>query len=427
MCYTLRMEFPETRGTGRRRGRSIALRGISFALVAVLAFGAGLAIGSSGSPAAVVSRIPLIGDGLDATPDPNVDLADFWKAWNALKENYVITHASSTLPTAKDRVFGAIQGLANSYGDPYTVFFPPEEAKAFSDNISGTFAGVGMEIDVKNGVLTVIAPLKGTPAEMAGIKAGDQIAAIDGKPTDGVPVDEAVNEIRGPAGTTVTLSLVRNGKAFDVKVMRAAIQVPETDDGLDASSGVYHIALYEFTENSAGLFDQAFARFLASGSKKLVIDLRGDPGGYLDAAVDIASHFLPKGATVVTEDFGGKQQNDVHTSLGYDDVPPGTKVVVLIDGGSASASEILAGALQDHHAATLIGTRSFGKGSVQELISLGGGALKVTVARWITPAGHWIMGNGITPDIVVPFTQADATAGKDPQMARAVRFLTTGK
>jgi carboxyl-terminal processing protease len=159
--------------------------------------------------------------------------------------------------------------------------------------------------------------------------------------------------------------------------------------------------------------------------------LRGNPGGYLDAAVDIASHFLPKGDTIVTEDFGGKADNQVHSSLGYDDVPNGTSVAVLIDGGSASASEILSGALQDHHAATLVGTQSFGKGSVQTLIPIDGGQLKVTVARWVTPDGHWIMGNGITPDIKIGIatstpTFTPDTAG-DPQYARAVQFLKTGK
>ena len=409
-----------------RRGRSIAARGVSFALVAALAFGAGIAIGGSGSTAAVVTHIPFVGDGLDATPDQSTDLTDFWKAWNALNANYVITHASSTLPTSKERILGAIEGLAASYGDPYTVFFPPKEAKAFADTISGSFAGVGMEIGIKDGTLTVIAPLKGTPAEAAGIKAGDEVAAIDGKSTDGVSTDQAVSEIRGPVGTTVNLTIIRDGKMLDIKIVRETIQVPETDDGIDAASGVYHIALYEFTANSASLFDQAFSRFVASGSKKLVIDLRGNPGGYLDSAVDIASHFLAKGATIVTEDFGGKEQNNVHTSLGYSDVPAGTKIVVLIDGGSASASEILAGALQDNHAATLIGTKSFGKGSVQTLIDLGGGSLKVTVARWITPAGHWIMGNGVTPNITVPYMAAGATTTPkvDPQMARAIRFLT---
>jgi len=406
-----------------------ARRGISFALVAALSFGAGLSLGAGGSTAAVVSHIPLLGDGLDATPNQSVELADFWKAWNTLEANYVITHASSTLPTVKERLFGAIGGLADSYGDPYTVFFPPKEAKAFSENISGSFAGVGMEIGIKDSVLTVIAPLKGTPAQLAGILAGDQIIAIDGKTTEGLSVDTAVTQIRGTIGTTVSFTLVRSGKSLDIKVVRDTIQVPETEDGIDTASGVYHIALYEFTANSANLFDQAFERFKTSGSKKLIIDLRGNPGGYLDAAVDIASHFIPKGAPVVTEDFGGKELNNVHASLGHDDVPAGTKIVVLVDAGSASASEILAGALQDTHAATLIGTKSFGKGSVQTLMDLDGGSLKITVARWITPAGHWIMGNGVMPDITVAYNTPGATSTPkiDPQMARAIQFLTNGK
>lgn len=411
------------------RIRNVLTHGISVALVAAIAFGAGVSMGMNGSSAAVVSHIPFIGDGLDATPDTSVDLSNFWKAWNALQTNYVSTHASSTLPAAKDRVYGAISGLANSYGDPYTVFFPPAEAKAFSESISGSFAGVGMEIDIKNGILTVVAPLKGTPAAAAGIKTGDQIAAIDGKSTDGLAIEAAVAQIRGAVGTTVALTIIRDGKLLDIKIVRDTIQVPETEDGLDAASGVYHIALYEFTSNSASLFNQAFSRFKASGSTKLVVDLRGNPGGYLDAAVDMASHFLPKGANVVTEDFGGKQDNITHTSLGYGDLPAGTKVVVLIDGGSASAAEILAGALQDNHVATVIGTQSFGKGSVQTLIPIDGGSLKVTIARWVTPAGRWIMGNGVTPDIVVAYAPKGATEKPkvDPQMARAVQFLTTGK
>jgi carboxyl-terminal processing protease len=355
--------------------KHIVSRGISYALVAALAFGAGVIMGGNGSTTSIASHIPLVGDGLDATPDQSVDLTDFWKAWNALDANYVITHASSTLPTSKERLFGAISGLASSYGDPYTVFFPPEEAKAFADNISGSFAGVGMEIGVKDNILTVIAPLKGTPAEAAGIKAGDLIATIDGKSTDGLSTEKAVTMIRGPIGTTVSFTLIRNGKSLDVKIVRDTIQVPETKDGLDEASGVYSIALYEFTSNSADLFDQAFSRFKASGAKKLIIDLRSNPGGYLDAAVDMASHFLPKGATVVTEDFGGKDKNNVHTSLGYDDVPAGTKIVVLIDGGSASASEILAGALRTRTSRPL-SKKSFGRLSAT-LIDLDKGSLKV--------------------------------------------------
>lgn len=406
----------------------VAMRGMSSALIAVLFFFIGLSVGTSGSGSTIVSRVPFIGDGLDATPDQNADLAAFWKAWNALNENYISTHASSTLPTVKERLHGAISGLASSYGDPYTVFFPPEEAKEFAENISGSFAGVGMEIGIKENVLTVVAPLKGTPAEAAGIRAGDQIIAIDGKSTDGLSTEKAVRKIRGEIGTTVEFTIIRNGgKPFEIKVVRATIQVPETKDSLDEKSGVYSIALYEFTSNSASLFSQAFSRFKDSGSRKLIVDLRSNPGGYLDAAVDIASHFLPKGAVIVTEDFGGKEPNQVHSSHGYNDLPPGTKVVVLIDGGSASASEILAGALQDAKVATLIGTKSFGKGSVQTLFDLDGGSLKVTIARWVTPAGHWIMGNGIAPNITATFTAADAEAKRDPQVKRAIEFLTTGK
>ncbi len=411
------------------RARWFGSQSVVVVLVAVVAFGGGLLLGSNGSTNAV-SQVPFLGDGLSATPDANADLTDFWKAWNALEDNYVITHASSTMPSVQDRVYGAIQGLAASYGDPFTVFFPPSEAKSFNESIAGSFAGVGIEIDVKNGVLTVVAPLKGTPAAAAGVKTGDQILAIDGKPTDGMSTDQAVSLIRGPKGTAVTLTIARAGVRQDIRIVRDTIQVPETDDGYDAATGVYHIALYEFTANSATLFDEAWARFKASGAKKLVIDLRGNPGGYLDAAVDIASHFLPKGDTIVTEDFGGTQPNQVHSSLGYNDLPKGTAVVVLIDGGSASASEILAGALQDHHVATIIGTQSFGKGSVQTVIPIDGGELKVTVARWVTPDGHWIMEKGITPDVVSPIATSTPTftpdTAADPQYARAVKFLTSG-
>lgn len=406
----------------------VARSAIILALVAALSFGAGLAVaGSNTSSASVLSKVPFIGDNLDATPDSTIDFTDFWKVYNTLRTQFVVTHASSTLPTDKEILWGTIKGLTAAYGDPYTVFFPPEEAKLFSDNISGNFEGVGMEIDIKDGVLTVITPLKGTPSERAGILKGDKILTINGKPTDGLATDADVKLIRGPKGSEVTFGIMRDGKPLEITVVRDTIQVPEIDNALDTKTGVYKIALYEFTANSASLFDTAFRDFKASGSNKLVIDLRGNPGGYLDAAVDIASHFLPKGTLIVTEDHAGKAQNDTHTSLGYNDVPSGAKVVVLIDQGSASASEILAGALQDNHAATLVGTRSFGKGSVQQLINVDGASLKVTVARWLTPAGHWIMGNGVTPDIQADLSAADIASHTDSQLARAQQFLTTGK
>ncbi len=402
--------------------------GIALALVAVVAFSTGLFVGGAHSGSSLLSTIPLLGDGLDPTPDQNADLTDFWKAWNTLDANFVQTHASTTLPTIKEKIYGAIKGLTESYKDPYTVFMPPAEAKVFQENIAGNFGGVGMEIGAnKDGLLTVIAPLKGTPAEKAGILSGDIVLSIDGKTTDGMTTDEAVKAIRGLKGTTVTFVIYRDGKMITIPVVRDTIQVPEIDNSFDKATGVYSIALFEFSGNSAELFDTAFAAFKASGSKKLILDLRGDPGGYLDAAVNIASHFLPEGTTVVTEDFKGKQENVTHRSSGTADMPSGTKVVILIDQGSASASEILAGALHDNSVATLIGTRSFGKGSVQQLIDLDSASLKVTVARWLTPAGVNISEGGITPDINVNRTQDDVRASKDPQKARAVQFLTTGK
>jgi carboxyl-terminal processing protease len=236
-----------------------------------------------------------------------------------------------------------------------------------------------------------------------------------------------VNLIRGPKGTTVTFLISRAGKIMTIKPVRDVVQIPTIDNSIDSKTGVYTIALYTFTANSGQLVDDALAAFRASGSKKLIIDLRGNPGGYLDAAVHIASHFLPQGAPVVTEDYKGKQANDVHTSDGTGGIPAGTKVVILMNQGSASASEILSGALQDNHVATLIGTRSFGKGSVQQLITIDGGSLKVTVARWLTPSGRSISDGGLTPDIKVDLTAEDAAAGKDPQKDRAVQFLSTGK
>lgn len=415
---------PEKRKNPAMRSMLLAA---AFAVVLSIGFLGGIAVNAE-SATRFLSNVPLLGDGLDATPDPNADLTDFWKAWNALEERYVVTHASSTAPTTKEKIWGAIQGLAASYGDPYTVFMPPEEAKLFQDDIAGNFEGVGMEIGTdKDGILTVIAPLKGTPAEKAGIRAGDTIISIDGKSTEGLSSDEAVKKIRGPKGTVVTLMLLREGKTFEVKVTRDRINVPTIENSLDRKSGVYTIALYSFTENSAQLFDAALAEFRTSGSKKLIVDVRGDPGGYLDQAVAIASRFLPKGTMVVTEDYQGKGSNVEHRSSGKGGVPDDVKVAVLIDQGSASASEILAGALKDNNRATLIGTRSFGKGSVQELITIGEGSLKVTIARWLTPSGRSIMGNGVDPDISVERTAEDFTAGKDPQKDRAIQFLTTGK
>lgn len=401
-----------------------------YALFISVAFAVGLLIGGLYQSTSTTTAKHLIfsGESINTNPDTSANMSGFWGAWNLLESNFVETHASSTIPNTTKEVYGAIKGLTASYGDPYTVYMPPEDAKVFKQDITGSFGGVGMEIGMKKDVLTVISPLKGTPAAHAGILSGDKIVAIDSKSTDGMSADDAVKLIRGKIGTTVVLSIIRNSKLLTIKVVRSKIEIPEMKYSLNKKSNTFYIALYTFTANSPQLFDNALKKFKSSGSNKLIIDLRGNPGGYLSAAVDIASHFLPKGAVIVTEDYKGKKStNTVHRSIGYNDISQNTKIAVLINQGSASAAEILSGALQDHKRAILIGTRSFGKGSVQEMFNIDGGSLKITIARWLTPSGKSISDGGLTPNIKVNFTQADLTAGKDPQMARAIQYLTTGK
>jgi len=400
--------------------------GIIIALVAAISFLGGTVVAGK-SISETFSSVPLLGNALDATPDTSADLGDFWKAWNVLNAQFVQTHGTTTEPSAKERVWGAIQGMTSSFGDPYTVFLPPEDSKIFLDDIAGNFEGVGMEIGIEDEVLTVIAPLKGTPAERAGISTGDKIIAIDGESTKGLSTDAAVKKIRGKKGTEVKFTIYRDGESLDISVVRDTISTPVLENSLDAQSGVYTISIYSFSANSGQLFTRALSEFRASGAKKLIIDVRGNPGGYLEAAVTIASHFLDKNEIIVIEDYDGKRENVEHRSRGTGGVPAGTEVVVLMNKGSASASEILAGALQDSEHATLIGTKSFGKGSVQELVDIGGGSLKITVARWLTPGGRSISDGGLTPDIEIDRTREDVAAELDPQLDRAIQFLTTGE
>jgi carboxyl-terminal processing protease len=360
----------------------------------------------------------------------NVDFAPFWKAWNMINLKFVPPVGTSTKPvTDQSKVWGAIQGLTNSLGDPYTVFFPPVQNSIFKTDIKGNFEGVGMEVVTQNGILTVVTPLKGSPAERAGVLAGDIILKINGKETTNLSTEDAVQIIRGPKGSQVTLNIYRkNAKApFDVKVTRDVINLPVIDTK-QLDNKIFYIALYSFTENSPDLFRGALREFVESGSDKLVLDLRGNPGGYLDAAIDMASWFLPAGKVVVRENFGEGKDEQVFRSKGYDVFNENLKFVILVDGGSASASEILSGALSEQGRATLIGTKTFGKGSVQELVDITEAtSLKVTIAHWLTPNGNFITGHGIDPLIDIPRTQDDMKEGKDPQLDRAIEFLNTGK
>ena len=356
----------------------------------------------------------------------NVDFEPFWKAWNLINDKYV--PASTTTKTVGDqeKIWGAIEGLTDSLGDPYTVFFPPVESKLFEAEVRGNFEGLGMEIVAQDGAITVIAPLKDSPAAIAGILAGDRIIKIDDKETSNLSTEDAVQLIRGPKGTSVTLTILREGEKepFETKVIRGVIDIP-TINTEEMPGGIFLIELYSFSAQSPNLFRAALREFILSNNDKLILDLRGNPGGYLEAAIDMASWFLPPNKVVVREDFGKSGDEKVYRSKGYDIFSDELKFVILVDGGSASASEILAGALAEHGRATLVGTKTFGKGSVQQLINITPDtSLKVTIARWLTPNGLSISQDGIEPEFNVKSTPAEREAGKDTQMNKAIEILT---
>lgn len=357
---------------------------------------------------------------------PNaIDFAPFWKAWNVLDEKFIATSSSTQNISDQDRVWGAIKGMTASLGDPHTVFFPPEDAKAFSEEISGSFSGIGAELSAKDGSIVVVSPLKNSPAEKAGLLPEDIIVSIDGKSAQGLSVESAITKIRGERGTTVVLSVARKeSEIIDIKIIRDNIEVPVIKTEHKTKDGVFVISLYSFSENSATKFKEALMEFAKSKERNLIIDLRGNPGGYLEAAVDMASWFLPEGEVVLREDFGNGKE-EIYRSRGYNLFKKDIyKTVILINEGSASASEILAGALSEHGVAKLVGSKSFGKGSVQELVDITRDtSLKVTIARWLTPNGLSISDGGLTPDYIVDFSDEDIKNKKDVQMEKAVEIL----
>lgn len=326
-------------------------------------------------------------------------------------------------------LYGAVKGAVDSVGDPYTTFFTPEELKSFETDLSGSFEGIGAEIGKQNGVIVVVAPIDGTPAKQAGLLPKDIIVKVDGQEASGWSTEEAVKHIRGKKGTEVTLSIYRDGRseAFDVKIRRDAIVIKsvkwEQKTVKDASGKerkVGYISVSRFGDDTSSLFSSAVQDLRAKGLDTLVLDLRSNPGGYLETAVDLASYWVPKDKLIVTEAHSDGK-NIEYKSKGYNRLS-GVKTVTLINGGSASASEILAGALHDYKLTTLLGEKSYGKGSVQEVLSLpGDAALKVTIAKWITPNGKNINKEGITPELEVKLTEDDIKNQKDPQLDRALQ------
>ncbi|MDO8590170.1 MAG: S41 family peptidase [bacterium] len=390
-------------------------------IIAVGSFNLGFNSGEN-SPSTTVAGIENQTEGKPV----DVDFAPFWKAWNLIDEKYVSASTTAQKVDNQERVWGAIQGLTVSLGDPYTVFFPPVESALFESDIRGNFEGVGMEVVAKDGAIIVIAPLKDSPASRAGIMAGDRIVKINNKDTANLSTEKAVQIIRGPKGTSVALTIIRNGakEPLDIKVVREVINIP-TLSTRELPGGVFVIELYSFSAQSPNFFRAALREFILSDSDKLLLDLRGNPGGYLEAAIDMASWFLPPSKVVVREDFGPSREEKVYRSKGYDIFNEALKFVILVDRGSASASEILAGALAEHGRAILVGDKTFGKGSVQELVDITSEtSLKITIARWLTPNGLSISQDGIEPQFLVKYSTADREAGRDPQLQKAVEILT---
>jgi len=410
-----------------RRPRAYVIAYSTLLLLAVATFFTGLQIGKQDLLAAGETQTAGLFSFLFSTPPSqpeHIELTEVWRVWDLLEEKFSV--ASGTEPiTDEARVEGLIKGLVRSYDDPYTTYLPPADAEQFSEDIAGNFGGVGMEVGLRNDVITVIAPLPNTPAERAGLMAGDIIVKIDDVETEDMSVDYAVQLIRGQEGTDVTLTIFRPGEreVQDITITRDTITIPTSKT--ERFGDTFVIKLFSFNALAEAEFKEAARRFTKTSATKLIIDVRSNPGGYLQSAINITSYFLPPGKVIVREQFGDNRPEVAYRSSGpkLRQFAP-KQIVVLINGGSASASEILAGALQEHEVATVIGETSFGKGSVQEVIDLPTGAsLKVTTARWLTPNGVSISDGGLEPDITITRTLDNILADEDPQLDAALRYL----
>jgi carboxyl-terminal processing protease len=355
----------------------------------------------------------------DVCPPTDINFSLFWEAYNKIQEKFVDREKIDV----QKIIYGAISGMVDSLDDPYTVFFPPEDTKKFKEDVSGVFEGVGMQIDIKEEQLQVVAPLEGTPAQKAGLRPGDKIIKVDDTLTAELTLDEVVSLIRGPRGTEVVLTIFREGweETKDFRIVRGVIEVPSLKWEL-MEDDIAYIKLYQFSKKALFDFTEAVFEISDSPAKKVILDLRNNPGGLLTVAQDIAGWFLEKGDIVVIEDFSDRE--DIEYKAYGNGVFLDYKIVVLINEGSASGSEILAGALRDNRDILLIGEKSFGKGSVQELDELrGGSSLKITIAKWLTPKGEFITDTGLEPDVKVEMSIEDYNEERDPQLNKAVEII----
>ncbi|MDO9231826.1 MAG: S41 family peptidase [bacterium] len=354
-----------------------------------------------------------------SSQNEKVDFSLFWKVWDLVKEK----HIERNNLDAQKMVYGAINGMLSATGDPYSSFFNPEESKMFSQDIAGSFDGIGAELGIKDEILTVIAPLDGSPAQKAGIRSGDKILKIDEKSSLELTIDQAVDLIRGKKGTQVKLTILHSGdqETTEITVVRETIKLDSAKVEFK-DDGIAYLKIIKFSDDVDVQFDSAMNKIIAQKSKGIVLDLRDNPGGLLDKSIKVASRMIAKGNVVVLEENNAGKKDSLHTIGG--DKLSSIPMVVLINEGSASASEILAGALKDDRGITLIGEKTFGKGSVQQLMDLpGGSSVKITVAKWLTPKGDYIMEKGIAPDVEVKMTSDDYKNERDPQLDKAMEII----
>ena len=353
------------------------------------------------------------------SPD-DIDLSVFWEAWNNIEEYYI----NSKDLDRQEMVYGAVSGMVSSLGDPHTSFFNPQESSKFREDLSGEIEGVGMEIGLRNGYVTVIAPLKNTPAEKAGLQPGDQIIKVDDHSTIDITVEKTVELIRGEKGSQVSIT-IRRADVYEEKefiLTRALIQIPSVTWEI-ISDDIAYLRIHHFHEGLTHSFQNVAAEILKSPAQGIILDLRNNPGGYLDVAINVAGWFLPKEDVVAIEEFADSQQQvfqaQGNAKLSY------YPMIIIINQGSASGSEILAGALRDNRKITIVGENSFGKGSVQQTFNLKDGSLvKITIAKWLTPHGYLIEGAGLEPDVTVEVDiEQYLASGKDDQLDKAVEIL----
>lgn len=405
-----------------------------------LTFGIGYLVGGNGDiykkdKAQKESYAPLLRVSGIRSGGAGVQMDNFWKVWDKIRNEYVNPEIEQ-----EEMYYSAIEGLIAGLDDPYSEFFPPEKAKDFNESLSGKFEGIGAHIGLggEGERISIIAPLPDSPAENAGLVTGDLIYSIDGEDSTGLSLDEAVTKIRGDRGTTVTLGILSKGdgaEVRDVRIVRDKIKIPVVELEMKTDDIAY-IRIAYFNEQTTAEFRRVVSEMLNSDTRPrgLILDLRSNPGGFLDSAVDIASEWTPENGMVIVKEKGRPGVERVHSSSGNHSLV-GMPTVILVDEGSASASEILAGALQDYEAATIIGRQTFGKGSVQNYEMLpDGSSVKLTVAKWYTPHENQIDEIGVTPHVVVEIDEEELQkkldAGQsfsdiDPDVLKAIEILNS--